>query len=174
MPANAHGKTEPEQGLTDQDVIGRVRTKTEARNAGGDSDHQMEKLAPVENFPHGFSWFEEINPRNDPRKPGKESRALRTVIAQSCNGWRVKPTAAEGETAIKNRKANWLGAAMASTVICEGDLHLIVKGEREEAWSLQDLAWWIHELKVPCTELIHWLNVMSKEYMHRKNKDRRQ
>ena len=76
--------------------------------------------------------------------------------------------------AIKNRKMNGFGAAMASTVICEGDLHLIIKGEREEAWSLQDLAWWIHELKVPCKELIHWLNVMSKEYMRRKNQGRRQ
>ena len=56
---------------------------------------------------------------------------------------------------------------MSRTVIGEADICEVIQGEREQAWSLQDLAWWTHELGIPCKELIQWLNAMSRSYMER-------
>lgn len=143
-----------------------VRAAGEARRMNEDPDRPA-ILEPVENFPHGFSWFERINPKGRHRNGDEASRVLGAMIARTCNGWRVKPTPSEGEAAIKSRDPDGLGPSMVRMLICEADIYDIIEGERERAWSLQDVAWWIHELKIPCNGLIHWLNAMSRGYMGR-------
>lgn len=151
---------------TGQAFIDWIRTEGEARRLNENPDRPA-KLEPVENFPNGESWFETIDPKGRRREAGEESRVLRAIIAQTCNGWRMKPTALEGEAAIKSRDPDGLGPAMIRTLICEADVYELIKGEREGAWSLQDLAWWIDTLGIRCNGVIHWLNAMSRGYMGR-------
>lgn len=151
-----------EPAATDAAILDWVRRENARRIEEEDSD-TLPTLAPVETFPHGFSFLAN-GTRTPVRQPGTPSTAIETIISQSCCGWSVTPTALEAEAAIKARKRIGIAAPMASTVIGESSRGLIVLGEREQAWSLQDLAWWIHELQLPMKKKIRWLNAMSKEY----------
>ena len=126
---------------------------------------ETEPLEPVENFPHGFSWFERVAPKGRRRKPGEDSRALRALIAETCSGYERKPTPREAEAAIKARSGTGLGVAIAANLIAEADVCMLMEGEREGAWSIQDIAWWMHDLNADCRELIEWLNYTSRNYM---------
>lgn len=127
---------------------------------------QAPVLEPPERFPDTTSWFESKDPTGRSRAAGTESLTLRGIICQSCCGWPKPPTPAEAERAIQNRDATPRNRAIASTMIYEADFHALVEGEREHVWSLQDIAWWIHELGDQPPDLVDWLNSMSREYMH--------
>lgn len=141
---------------------GRAMTR-EAR----EDPYRAEELAPVRNFPHGFSWFETVAPRGVTRKPGADSRVLGALIAQSCSGWPTPPTASEAERTMKARVAEGRAHAISGLIIREAPLWMIIEGEREQAWSLQDLAWWIHKRRIRALRLIRWMNVISREYVAR-------
>ena len=135
--------------------------ETERRSIEEDSIDEVE-LEPLENFPPKTGWFRTNEDRPPRRRPGKPCAALNAVIAGSCNGWRSKPTAVEAEQAIKDRKRGSWQDAIAWTIATESSIVLIVEAEEDGAYSLQDLAWWIRELRIPAYKRIRWLNAMSR------------
>ena len=38
----------------------------------------------------------------------------------------------------------------------------MMAAETSGEYSLQDIAWWIQELEIPCYERIRWLNAMAR------------
>lgn len=141
------------------------------RRLTAEDPHRIEKLNSVEDFPHGYSWFESMDGRSMRRENGEESAVLRALIAQSCCGWPEPPTAAEAETTIKRRVCEGRAYAISGLIIREAPLWMIIEGEREQAWSLQDLAWWLHRRRMGTATLIRWMNVISREYVSRRRKN---
>ena len=146
-----------------------LHTETERRLIEEDSIDETE-LEPLENFPPRAGWFRMNENRPTPRKSGEPCAALATVIAGSCNGWRSKPTAVEAEQAMRNRNRGSREDAIAWTIATESSIELIVEAEEDGAYSLQDLAWWIRELRIPAYKRIRWLNAMSRGWTGQQQK----
>ena len=131
-----------------------------------------EPLAPADRFPPEGGWLPR-DPETDPparRRPDEPSRALDGLICGACSGWRRKPTPGEFERAMKSRRRSDRADGAAATVIVESELWDVVHAELENAYSLRDLAWWIHELGIENKTLIHWLNKLSVEWVLRRDK----
>ena len=122
-------------------------------------------LSPAEHFPARSGWFGNGDQNTRTRAAGEPCPALDALVHGSCNGWREKPTAVEVERVMKARTRGPRADAIARTVATESSRLLIMKAEQEGGYSLQDLAWWIHELELPAWELIRWLNAMSTGWM---------
>ena len=129
-------------------------------------------LSPAEHFPARSGWFRNGDHNARTRAPGEPCPALDALVHGSCNGWREKPTAGEVERVMKARTRGPRADAIARTVATESSRLLIMKAEQEDGYSLQDLAWWIHELELPAWELIRWLNAMSTGWMKQQSRTR--
>ena len=146
-----------------------VKAETEHRMTEEESIDEIE-LEPLENFPPHAGWFRMNEDQPPRRKPGEPCTALDAVIAGSCNGWRSKPTAIEAEQALRNRNRGSREDAIAWTIATESSVELIVEAEKDWAYSLQDLAWWIRELRIPAYKRIRWLNAMSRGWTGQQQK----
>lgn len=148
--------------LSRDNLIGWMQRESQ-RRITEENPYRDEALAPVARFPAESGWFRRhdgTDPRT--RRPGEPCRALQGLVHGCCNGWRQKPTALEAEEAIKNRTPGTRANAIAWTAVTESTIALIIETEKDHGYSLQDLAWWIHELEIPAKRLIHWLNAMSE------------
>ena len=133
-----------------------------------DDPGHVEELKQPEALPSTPGWFRQRPPRTI-RKPGQaRSTALTAILARSCSGWPRPPETAEAETAIRTRKPTRRNKAIAETVLCESRLHELIRGEEEQAWSLQDLCWWMHRLSIRRAEVVRLLNALSEEYAGQK------
>ena len=120
------------------------------------------QLKPVESFPHGQPIFNNaLHPRR-PRAPGEPCRALDIMVNSYCCGWKRKPTAIEAEEAIKSRLPTDRNSSIAFMVLTEPPDHLVLEGEADSAYSLQDLAWWLHHRPIPAYGRIRWLNAFAR------------
>ena len=97
-----------------------------------------------------------------PRAPGEPSRALDIMVNSYCCGWRRKPTPLEAEEAIKSRLPTSRNASIAFMVLTEPPNRLVMEGEADGAYSLQDLAWWLHRRRIPAYGRIRWLNAFAR------------
>ncbi|MDE2907380.1 MAG: hypothetical protein OXQ28_14995 [Acidobacteriota bacterium] len=136
-----------------------------ARRRRDELPNRETTLSPPEHFPARSGWFGSGDENARTRAAGEPCPALDTLVHGSCNGWREKPTAAEVERVMKARIRGPRADAIARTVATESSRLLIMRAEQEGGYSLQDLAWWMHELKLPAWELIRWLNAMSTGWM---------
>ena len=82
----------------------------------------------------------------------------------------MKPTALEAERALKERRRGDRADAIAWTIATESSDILVIEAEMDNGYSLQDLAWWIRELKIPAYRRINWLNTMSRAWTARHHK----
>ena len=135
--------------------------ETERRLKDEESADETE-LEPLDTFPPRGGWFRKDDDPPPNRKAGEDCRAIAAVIAGSCNGWRWTPTAAEAERVMKSRTRGSRQDAIAWTIATESSIELIVEAEEDWGYSLQDLAWWIRELRIPAYKRIRWLNAMSR------------
>ena len=120
------------------------------------------ELKPVESFPHGRPIFNNEMRPLPPRVPGEPCRALDIMVNSYCCGWRQKPTALEAEAAVKSRNPTKRNAAIALMVVTEPPNSLVAEGEADGAYSLQDLAWWLHRRRIPAYRRIRWLNAFAR------------
>ena len=163
----------PHQPRTPEELLQWVRQENERRVAEETRTEPVE-LAPLDSFPAWTSWFEKKVPNGTTRQTGAESTAIKEVIAMHCSGWPTPPTPLECEDAIKSRVPTERAQAIAGLVIYDGRQYYIAKGERERAWSLQDIAWWIHNIPLRADRTAEWLNVQAYEYTHdRTRRDQR-
>ena len=131
------------------------RLREEDRNREAEID-------PIANFPPEGGWFRDGD--GPQRSPDEPCKALAAVIHGSCNGWPAKPTALEAERALKERRRGNRADAIAWTIATESSDILVIEAEMDNGYSLQDLAWWIRELKIPAYRRINWLNTMSRAW----------
>lgn len=161
MTETPERRPEPKRGR--EDDLRWVGTEIDRRIREEDPDRR-EALEPLDNFPAEPGWFARSGPARRPRGPDGGSPALAAVIHGSCNGWPEKPTALEAEAAIKARRRNDDADDIAWTVVTESSTTLIIEAEAEGAYSLQDLAWWIRELRIPAHGRIRWLNAAAEAW----------
>ena len=174
MKPPAAGSLWRQQPETLQDWQHRVRQEAK-RRLREETPNKEITLSPTEHFPARSGWFQNGDENARTRPPGEPCPALEALVHGSCNGWREKPTADEVERVMKGRTRGPRADAIARTVATESSRLLIMKAEREGGYSLQDLAWWIHELELPAWELIRWLNAMSTGWVRQqaRTRDRR-
>ena len=120
------------------------------------------ELKPVESFPHGRPIFNNAMRGLRPRAPGEPCRALDIMVNSYCCGWRQKPTPLEAEKAIKSRLPTRRNGSIAFMVLTEPPNRLVMEGEADGAYSLQDLAWWLHRRRIPAYGRIRWLNAFVR------------
>lgn len=122
------------------------------------------ELESIRNFPPKAGWFRPLHRTPGKRPPNEPCIAIETVIHSSCNGWTKKPTALEAEHIMKARQRGEWADVVAWMIATESPLELIVAAEQDGAYSLQDLAWWIKNLKIPAYKRIRWLNAMARSW----------
>ena len=152
-----------------QDYIEWVRRETQ-RRAVEEATRGPVELKPVESFPHGPPIFNNEMRRLRPRRPGEPCHALDIIVNAYCCGWRRKPTPLEVEEAIKSRLPTNRNAAIALMVVTEPPNALVMQGEADGAYSLQDLAWWLHRRRIPAYSRIRWLNAFARRNSKRPRK----
>lgn len=140
-----------------------VKRETERRLAEEDPT-AIRELVPLEDLPNRTGWMRRPGGR-EPRRAGETSSSLENLVHGSCNGWKRKPTAAEAEQVMRARMRGDREDSIASTVITESSQWMILEAEAEDAYSLQDVGWWIRELGIPCHRLIGWLNALSEAWV---------
>ena len=138
-----------------------VRNETQRRLKEENQSRRAEIDEPGM-FPAETGWFN--GPYADRLTAGMPEGALATVIHGSCNGWRDKPSVAEARNAIRRRKRETRADSIAWTIATESSERVIMAGEARGEYSLQDLAWWIRELNIPCYRRINWLNTMGRAW----------
>ena len=122
------------------------------------------ELDEIENLPAQGGWLANTNRNRRARRAGEPCRALTALIHGACNGWQRKPTALQVEAVMKGRKRGDREDGIAWTVVTESPIELIVEAEADDGYSLQDLGWWIRELKIPAYKRIRWLNTMGRSW----------
>ena len=150
----------------DQDAETRkawVKREAKRRLMEEDPDHPRDIL-PLEQFPTTSIFAHVLKDKAQTRSPGEPCKALEWVIAGSCNGWRKRPTAIEMEQAIKSRRSTRRAWCLARVVLSEADIMCIAHAEASGAFTLQDLAWWIQDSRLPCYRRIRWLNAMGRAW----------
>ena len=130
-------------------------------------------LLPLDQFPTMSVFAEILQDRAQKRTPGEPCEALEGLIAGSCNGWVKRPTAREMEQAVKTRQSTRRARCIVRVVLSEADTMCIAHADAAGAFSLQDLAWWINETKLPCYRRIKWLNAMGRAWWLRKQRNAR-
>ena len=124
-----------------------------------DPDREAAVL-PLDRFPTKTGRFK--NPYIDAILRQFPAGAMAALIAQACCGWKRRPTATEAIDAIRARRRGERADSIALAVITESDIDLVMAAETSGEYSLQDIAWWIQELEIPCYERIRWLNAMAR------------
>lgn len=128
-----------------------------------DDPNYTEQLVRPQALPGTYGWLRQRPPKAPRKQP--ESRTLRGILSRSCSGWPNPPDAIEAEKAIKSRAPTRRTKAVVETVLCESKLHELMQGEEEQAWSLQDLCWWMHSLSIGRADLVRLLNAFSEEFI---------
>ena len=139
-----------------------ARRETLRRAVEEQGDGPVE-LKPVKSFPHGQAIFNNELRGLQPREAGEPSRPLNIMVSSYCCGWPEPPTALEVESAIKSRDPTRRKAAIALMVLTEPPNYLVMEGEADGAYSLQDLAWWLHRRQIPAYGRIRWLNAFAQQ-----------
>ena len=124
-----------------------------------DPDREAAVL-PLDRFPTKTGRFE--NPYIDAILVQYPAGAMAALIGDACNGWKRIPTEAEAIEAMRARRRGVFEDSIARAIITESDIDLVMAAETTGEYSLQDMAWWIRELKIPCYERIRWLNAMAR------------
>ena len=134
------------------------------RRLAGEDPNAPRNLLPIEQFPTTSVFAGMLKERAQKRNPGEPCQALEALIAGSCNGWVKRPTAEEMEQAVKSRQATRRARCLARVVLSEASTMCIAEADAAGAFSLQDLAWWIKEIGLPCYRRIKWLNAMGRAW----------
>ena len=140
-----------------------IERETRRRLAEEDPDAPR-NLLPIEQFPATSVFAGMLKERAQKRSPGEPCQALEALIAGSCNGWVKRPTAEEMEQAVKSRQSTRRARCLARVVLSEASTMCIAEADAAGAFSLQDLAWWIKEIGLPCYSRIKWLNAMGRAW----------
>ena len=134
----------------------------------------VHQLVPLEELPNRTGWLRKADGTDStPRGAGEASSSLENLVHGRCNGWKRKPTATEAEQVMKSRIRGMREDSIASTVITESSWWMILEAEAEDAYSLQDVGWWIRELEIPCHRLIGRLNALSEAWLADRTATRR-
>ena len=100
------------------------------------------------------------------RKRGTDpSHALEALIMKNCCGWKQKPDPHAFEASMKSREPTEEARHYAGTVLNEATMCELFIGEREAAWSLADLAWWMRELECRRADLADYLEAASLQWI---------
>ena len=132
--------------------------------------HAPRDLLPLTQFPTTSVFAIVLQDKAQRRRPGEPCQALETLIAGSCNGWVERPTALEMEDAVKSRRPSRRARCLVCVVLSEADTTCIAHADAAGAFSLQDLAWWIKEIGLPCYSRIEWLNAMGRSWWLRERR----
>ena len=150
-----------------------ARRETDRRIAEEDPT-AVGQLVPLDDLPNRTGWLRKPDGTEPtPRRVGETSSSLDNLVHGSCNGWKRKPTTAEAEQVMRGRIRGGREDSVASTVITESSWWMILEAEVEDAYSLQDVGWWIRELEIPCHRLIGWLNALSETWLADRTAPRR-
>ena len=158
--------------MTKEAAAAWVRREIERRAAEEAPERAVEPPDPA-NLPARGGWIRghpDIESRAR-RNADEPSRAIEAIICGACSGWRTKPDARGFEKAIKARARTAEAERYAWTLLGEATLCEIFIGEREDAWSLADIAWWMHELDEKDPVLSNVLISMSMEWTAERGPD---
>ena len=131
------------------------------RRLAEETPNAPQQLLPLDRFPTSSIFAKVLRDRARLGLGGRPFNGLEAVIAGACNGWVRKPTVLEMEQAIRGRRSTRRARCLAQVVLTEADTTCIARAEAAGSFSLQDLVWWINEMKLPCRRRIRWLNALG-------------
>lgn len=123
-------------------------------------------LHPVEWYP-ADRWLFRRHTETDPQPRPRDLQGIRAAIGGGCCGWSWKPTAERVAAAVRNRNAeDHYDSVAVEVVLTEASVHELEHMLMNGAFSVQDVAWWMHEKgggEVQGHRKLAYLNVWARD-----------